>query len=70
VTCQPIFGLRNRALLGSRPLKASRPNTRYATTGEAVSSPCRAELKRTMRCYTRGHDDVTRHHARLRGNAV
>jgi hypothetical protein len=70
VTCQPIVELRNRALLGSRPLNASRPNIRYATTGEAVSSPCRAEPNRTVRCYTRGRDDVTRQHARFQGNAV
>jgi hypothetical protein len=47
VTCQPIVGLRNRALLGSGPLNASRPNTPYATTGEAVSPPCRAVPSRT-----------------------
>jgi hypothetical protein len=39
VTCQPIVGLRNRALLGSRPLNASRPSTCCATVGEAGSSP-------------------------------
>jgi hypothetical protein len=43
VTCQPIVGLRNRALLGSRPLNASRPNTRYAAVGEEVFIPCRFE---------------------------
>jgi hypothetical protein len=43
VICQPIVGLRNRALLGSRPLNASRPNTRYAAVGEAVFAPCRFE---------------------------
>jgi hypothetical protein len=30
-------------LLGSRPLNASRPNTRYAAVGEAVFAPCRFE---------------------------
>jgi hypothetical protein len=48
VTCELVVGLRNRALLGSRPLNASRPNTRCATTGEAMSSPCRAELHRAL----------------------
>jgi hypothetical protein len=60
VTCQPIVGLRNRALLGSRPLNASRPNTRYAAVGKrcllrAVSSrgrlktgPCRVALHRSV----------------------
>jgi hypothetical protein len=51
VTCQPIVGLRNRALLGSRPLNASRPNTCYAAVGEAGSSP-------------RSRDDVTRTRSR------
>jgi hypothetical protein len=41
VTCQPFVGLRNRALLGSWPLNALRPNTRYAAVGEAVFTPCR-----------------------------
>jgi hypothetical protein len=54
VTCQPIVGLRNKALLGSRPLNASRPNTRCAAVGEAVFAPCRAEQNRTERCYTAG----------------
>jgi hypothetical protein len=49
VTCQPIVGLRNRALLGSRPLNASRPNTRCAAVGEAVSSPCPAVPCRAVR---------------------
>jgi hypothetical protein len=48
VTCQPIVGSRNRALLGSRLLNASWPNTHYATTGEAVSSPCRAKPHRVL----------------------
>jgi hypothetical protein len=48
VTCQPIFGLCNRALLGSRLLNTSRPNTRYTAIGEAVSSPCRAEPIRVL----------------------
>jgi hypothetical protein len=57
VICQPIVGLRNRALLGSRPLNASRTNTRYATIEEAVFTPCRtvpchAEPNRTVRCHT------------------
>jgi hypothetical protein len=43
VTCQPFVGLRNRTLLGSRPLSASRPSTRYAAVGEAVLAPCRFE---------------------------
>jgi hypothetical protein len=43
VTCQPIVGLRSRVLLGSRPLSASRLNTRYAAVGEAVFAPCRLE---------------------------
>jgi hypothetical protein len=42
VTCQPIVGLRNKVLLGSRPLNASRPNTRCAAVGEAVFAPCHA----------------------------
>jgi hypothetical protein len=66
VTRQPIVGLRYRALLGSRPANNSRPNTRYTTIGEAVFSPCRAEPNRTLRCYTTGRDDVTRHHAPFR----
>jgi hypothetical protein len=45
VTCQPIVELRNRALLGSRPLNASRPNTRYAAVGEAVFIPCCFETR-------------------------
>jgi hypothetical protein len=69
VTCQPIVGLRNKALLGSRPLNASRPNSRCAAVGEAVFAPCRAEQNRTKRCYTAGRDDVTRQHARFQGNA-
>jgi hypothetical protein len=69
VTCQPIVGLRNKALLGSRPLNASRPNTCCAAVGEAVFAPCRAEQNRTERCYTAGRDDVTRQHARFQGNA-
>jgi hypothetical protein len=62
-------GLRNRALLGSRPLNASRPNTRCAAVGEAVFAPCRAEQNRTKRCYTAGRDDVTQQHARFQGNS-
>jgi hypothetical protein len=34
------------------------------------SVPCRAEPSRTVRCYTTGRDDVTRHHARFQGNSV
>jgi hypothetical protein len=68
VTCQPFVGLHNRALLGSRQLNASRPNTRYAAVGDAVFAPCRAEQNRTERCYTAGRDDVTRQHARFQGN--
>jgi hypothetical protein len=43
VTYQPIVGLRMGAFLGSRPLNASRPNTRYAAVGETVFTPCRFE---------------------------
>jgi hypothetical protein len=68
VTCQPFVGLRNRALIGSRRLNASRRSTRYAV-GEAVFAPCRAEQNRTERCYTAGCDDRTRQHARFQGNA-
>jgi hypothetical protein len=68
VTCQLIIGLRNKALLGSRQLNASRPSTRYAV-GEVVFAPCRAKQNRTERCYTAGRDDVTRQHARFQGNA-
>jgi hypothetical protein len=42
VTCQPIVGLRSKALLGSRQLNASRTSTRSAAVGEAVFAPCRA----------------------------
>jgi hypothetical protein len=61
VTCQPIVGLRNRALLGSRPLNASRTNTRYATTGEAVSSPYRAVLSWTAPCVVTQQAAMTSH---------
>jgi hypothetical protein len=47
VTCQPFVGLRNRALLGSRQLNASRPNTCPAAVGEALFAPCRAVPSRT-----------------------
>jgi hypothetical protein len=40
VTCQPNVGLRNRALLGSRPLSTLRPSARCAAVGEAVFAPC------------------------------
>jgi hypothetical protein len=59
VTCQPSVGLRNRALLGSRQLNASRPSTR-CSKGSGVCSvpcravPCRAEQNRIERCYTTG----------------
>jgi hypothetical protein len=43
VTCQPIVGLCNGALLGSWPLNASRPNTHYAAVGEVVFALCRFE---------------------------
>jgi hypothetical protein len=69
VTCQPIVGLRNRALLGSRPLSALRPSTRCAGGG-VFFVLCHPELNRTLRCYTRGRDGVTRHHAHFQGNAV
>jgi hypothetical protein len=40
-------------------------------SGSSVFSvPCRAEPNRTVRCYTTGRDDVTRHHARFRGSTV
>jgi hypothetical protein len=61
--------LRNRASLGSRPLNASRRNTRCSAVGEAVFAPCRAEQNRTERYYTVSRDDVTRQHARFQGNA-
>jgi hypothetical protein len=61
VTCQPIVGLRNRAFLGSRPLNASRPNTRYATTGEAVFTPCRA-----VPCWAEPHRALLRNRPRWR----
>jgi predicted exporter len=59
VTCQHIVGLRNKAMLGSRPLSASRPNTRCAAVRESgVSSvPCRAERHRALLHSRR--DDVT-----------
>jgi hypothetical protein len=47
VTWQPIVGLCSRALLGSRQLNASRPNTRSAAVGEAVFAPFRAVPSRT-----------------------
>jgi hypothetical protein len=56
-------------LLGSRPLNASRPNTRCAAVGEAVFAPCRAEQNRTERCCTAGRDGVTRQHVHFQGNA-
>jgi hypothetical protein len=76
VTCQPIVGLGNRALLGSRPVNNSRPNTRYAIIGEAVFSPHRALLynrpqwrhtasrsfPRQLRCK---HGDLTQHSSHL-----
>jgi hypothetical protein len=55
VTCQPIAGLRNRALLGSRPLNASRPNTLRHSRGSGVCYvPCRTEQSRAERCCTAG----------------
>jgi hypothetical protein len=67
VTCQPIVGLRNKALLGSRPLSASRPSTRCATVGEAGWR--HATALKYGSCAT-GRDDVTLQHARFRGNVV
>jgi hypothetical protein len=67
VTCQPIVGLRNRALLGSRPLNASRPNTRYAAIGEAVFTPCRAVPSRTAPCVATQHVAMTSPGNRSRG---
>jgi hypothetical protein len=62
VTCQHFVGLRNRALLGSRQLNASRLNTRSDAVGEAVFAscravPCRAEPHRALLHSRR--DDVT-----------
>jgi hypothetical protein len=62
VTCQPFVGLRNRSLLGSRQLNASRLNTRSAAVGEPVIAPCRvvpcrAEPHRALLHSRR--DDVT-----------
>jgi hypothetical protein len=62
VTCQPFVGSRNRALLGSRQLNASRTSTRSAAVGEAVFAPCRAvpcraEPRRALLHSRR--DDVT-----------
>jgi hypothetical protein len=61
VICQPIVGLRNRALLGSRPLNASRTNTCCVTTGEAMSSPCRAVPSRTAPCVVTLQAAMTSH---------
>jgi hypothetical protein len=59
VTCQPIVGLRSRALLGSRSVNRISAQTRWrhATALEYGS------------CAT-GRHDVTRQHARFRGNVV
>jgi hypothetical protein len=56
VTCQPIVGLRNKVLLGSRQLNASRTSTRCAAVREnrVRSVPCRAEQNHTQRCCTAG----------------
>jgi hypothetical protein len=73
VTCQPFVGLRNRALLGSRQLNASRPSMRCAAVGKAGSSPRSRDDVTKQHWNTvpsRGRDDVTRQHARFRGNAV
>jgi hypothetical protein len=73
VTCQPFVGLRNRALLGSRQINASRPSTRCAAVGEAGSSPRIRDDVTQQHWNTvpaRVRDDVTRQHARFRGNAV
>jgi hypothetical protein len=69
VTCQHIVGLRSRALLGSRQLNASRPNTRDRSGGSCLlrAVPCRAEPHRAL--LHSGRDDVTRQHARFQGNA-
>jgi hypothetical protein len=50
VTCQPIVGLRNTALLGSRSVNNSWRNTRYAMVGEAVFSSCRIVPSQTAPC--------------------
>jgi hypothetical protein len=68
VTCQPIIGLRNKVLLGSRLLNASRPIHAARRWGEAVFARCCAKQNRTERCYTAGRDDVTQQHARFQGN--
>jgi hypothetical protein len=57
VTCQPIVGLRNKALLGSRQLNASRTSTRSAAVGDAVFAPCRVVPCRALLHSRR--DDVT-----------
>jgi hypothetical protein len=45
VTCKPIVGLRNKALLGSRPLNVSQLNTHCVAVGESgvCTVPCQAE---------------------------
>jgi hypothetical protein len=70
VTCQPIVGLRNRALLGSRPLNALRPNTPYATIGEAVFIPCRAMPSRTAPCVATQQAAMTSHGTTLISEAT
>jgi hypothetical protein len=70
VTCQPIVGLRKKALLGSRPLSTSRPSTRCAAVGEAVSSPCRAVPSRTAPCAATQQAAMTSHGSTLVSEAT
>jgi hypothetical protein len=65
----PLLGCAT-ALLGSRPLNASRPNTRCAAVGEAVSSPCRAVPSRTAPCVVTQQAAMTSHGIPLASNAT
>jgi hypothetical protein len=78
VTCQPFVGSRNRALLGSRQLNASRTTTRSAAVGKAVFAPCRAlpcravpsaaaQQPRWRHMCLRGCQETSRHLVRLQG---
>jgi hypothetical protein len=79
VTCQPFVGLRNRTLLGSRPLNASRPSTRCAAVGESVFAPCRFEPRevevrpvpsRTAPCVATQQAAMTSHGSTLASEAT
>jgi hypothetical protein len=70
VTCQTIVGLRNKALLGSRPLKTSRLNTRCAAVGEAVFAPCRAVPNRTAPSAATQQAAITSHGSTLVSKAT